>query len=491
MDFSLKQNGTDCYRRLTILRSREEYTADAVVPDTQEDIARIIGSSGCVKVRSKDAAAGVVTLTGEVSAAVLYVPESGAGAVALNVAVPFTLEQRYSGADEALPVSSMRLVSLEARMLNPRKVLVKAELCAVTELYCPSRLVWYGEPEDGEKSGLRVKTTNTAVSLPMLVTEKTFIVSDDLALPAGKPAPERILSVSAELRVTDTQDIGGKLIVKGAVRTCVYYLPQNGGQPEFAAVETPFSQLMEASGGTQFEITPMLTDVYLELLTIGTGERTLSLEAHGVLQAVCRETQEITCISDAYCIGCELRAEYENMSFDGQTSCALVRAAPRGQFELQRPCTGVVGASAVLSPAEAGGGKVAALLTASVVYLSDDGELYGESFKMTAEGDGDGEDPWASVSDVTAIPTGMSIEIRAQVDFGFRLTQSTTVKAVVSMSTDDESTPARRPSVTVIRAGTEDLWELAKKYSADMDDIAFCNGLDGQQTLTGRILLIP
>lgn len=142
MDFSLKQNGTDCYRRLTILRSREEYTADAVVPDTQEDIARIIGSSGCVKVRSKDAAAGVVTLTGEVSAAVLYVPESGAGAVALNVAVPFTLEQRYSGADEALPVSSMRLVSLEARMLNPRKVLVKAELCAVTELYCPSRLVW-------------------------------------------------------------------------------------------------------------------------------------------------------------------------------------------------------------------------------------------------------------------------------------------------------------------------------------------------------------
>lgn len=62
----------------------------------------------------------------------------------------------------------------------------------------------------------------------MLVTEKTFIVSDDLALPAGKPAPERILSVSAELRVTDTQDIGGKLIVKGAVRTCVYYLPQNG-----------------------------------------------------------------------------------------------------------------------------------------------------------------------------------------------------------------------------------------------------------------------
>ena len=74
MDFSLKQNSLSCYQKLAVLSGAVDCTAESVVPDTQEDILRILGTAGFAAVRTKNAADGVVSVTGVVMASVLYVP---------------------------------------------------------------------------------------------------------------------------------------------------------------------------------------------------------------------------------------------------------------------------------------------------------------------------------------------------------------------------------------------------------------------------------
>ncbi len=490
MDFSLKQYSADYYKRLPGTASVSEYTADAVVPDTQEDIARIIGVTGCAKVRSKDARAGTAMLTGEVSACVMYVPESGQGVSVLNVAVPFTAEQPFAGGDDALPVSSVRLTSLSAGMLNPRKVLVKAELGSTSDVYVKSVLNWYGEPEDGRENGLRVRCAQTGVMLPAAVVEKSFVVSDELQLPAGKPAPDKLLAAGAEVRITETQNVGGKLIMKGVVRTEMFYAPSDGGMPEYAAAETQFSQLMETAGGEAFEITPMLTDAYIELVTSGSGEAAVSLEAHIVAQTVCMTNVDISYISDAYCVRSPLSVQRESICAQSEVSCEALHAAARAQFEFQRPCAAVVGTQAWTGRMT---GSAAAELIISVMYQADDGLLYADAFRMTVET----ECPEGcvctavAVTDLAAIPAGMSVEVRVQADFTVRRAASMEISAVVAAQTDDDAPIGRRPSVTVVRAETDDLWLIAKKYRSDADDIAACNGIEGQDITAGMILLIP
>ncbi len=490
MDFSLKQNSLSCYQKLAVLSGAVDCTAESVVPDTQEDILRILGTAGFAAVRTKNAADGVVSVTGEVMASVLYVPESGEGAAALSVNVPFSFEQRCCAEGEVLPVASVRLMALEARLLNPRKVLVRATVCVETVLYASSRLLWYSPDEGGAGACLRVKTAVASVSVVTAVTEKTFLVSDVLPLPAGKPAPAKILGTASVLRVTDAQSVGGKLIVKGMVRTVAHYLSAEGGL-ECVSAETAFSQLVETGGGTDFTVTPLLTDAFVERLSAVDGSSPLSLEVHGVLQVAVREKREIEYITDAYCVGRPLTAERAMLTAETDPACAVTRAAARGQFELQRPCTGVVSVNVLAGAAAAQDGKASVSLTAELLYLADGGGLYGERFSLTAAADCDGGAIAVAGAEAVAVPAGMSVELRAQVDFTLTTAGSVQLAVVSALSSPDDVPPRTRPSVTVIRTGETDLWTLAKAFGADEDEILRCNGLEEREIPQGVILLIP
>ena len=126
--------------------------------------------------------------------------------------------------------------------------------------------------------------------------------------------------------------------------------------------------------------------------------------------------------------------------------------------------------------------------------MAADGGTYGETFSLTAEAETDAglQAVSAEVISAAVIPAGMGLEIRLQARFIMRRADAAAVSALSSAAVQDEPDSAgRRPSVTVIRADSDDLWLIAKKYRADADEILKCNQLDGSEALCGRILLIP
>jgi hypothetical protein len=415
------------------------------------------------------------------------------GTAVLNIGVPFCLTEQYGqSAPDVRASARVRLISADARLLNPRKVLVRAELCADTDIFESCELISCAPPEDGEAAGLRFKTAELSAELVSSVTEKEVTVSDELMLPPGKPAPERLLSSESEIRVTETQITGGKLIVRGAIKTGVFYLPQDGA-PEYFAFETQFSQLMEMPDCDCAEAEAMLTDAYTQLLSSASGGKSLELEVRAVLQAVGRRTEKIGYIADAYARAGDAECEYGGMAVERPMETRALEVSARSQFELQQPCSAVIGTFCRCGDAAIRDGMLSVPLNVSVIYQGSGGELLGETFAVTAQAEyGDGQTQAnVSAAEAIAVPAGSGIEIRAQAGVCLRGFTEDSVSCLQSISLREDSEAPRRPSVTVVRAETDDLWGIAKKYRSDVGEIIKYNCLDSDTCLPDKILLIP
>jgi hypothetical protein len=494
MDFSLHKNALDYYRTLGAKPAVNEFTAEAVVPDTQEDIARILCAQCTCSVHSKDVTGGRAAVSGEAEVTVMYAPESENGAAAIGLKIPFSLAADFEGAGEPYPAADVRVTALDVRLLNPRKVLAKCEVRARTECWAKDELVWYDGAED--QSGVFTRADTRTVRTAALAAEKTFVLTEELPMPPGKPVPEKLLSRGVSVRVDDTQDVGGRLIVRGTAAVGMFYLPADSVQPEYAEIETQFSQLMELPGEPMaaFDVSSMLTDAFLEIFTDSNGVRAVSLEVHAALQAVFYRDTEMKYICDAYSPAGEVTLQRTRTEVMSSCEAETVRAVQRCQPEMPRPAKEILAALCLPGEPAAAEGKLTAETSVNMVCRADDGALFSQSVAVQAEAD------WAGTADAVgvragsaiAVPAGNCADLRLPLDFFVRTRETGAVEYVSAMSLDDERLyTQRRPSVTVVRAETDDLWSIAKRYRSSERVIAGCNALQDGEAVAGKILLIP
>ena len=493
MDFSLDIKTLEHYKRLPVPGYINEFSAEAVVPDTQEDIARVLTGVCTPLVHIKDVGGGRVNLSGDVAVTVLYIPESQSGTASLDLKIPFTAG--FETGDGALPVTGVTVLGLEVSLLNPRKIQAVAEVRVDADCYVKDSLSWgAGIKETAAELHVRKRTAN--FKTVSSVMEKTFTVSEELAMPPGKPSPGKILACTARLRIDDAQDVGTRLIIKGAVLSGVSYVPKDGAGLEYAAFETPFSQLMDLpeEKPAGFYVTPMLTQAYADVTENDSGSG-INLEVHGAAQTVYLRESELEYIDDAYSTLGELDAEYGSLQSETPLCAAPVHTSQHWTTELSRPASQVVMTGIIPGAAEYSEGTISFPVTADIVYTGDDGNIYGERARLKCECPWEGGDPGritAVAGEAAATASGISADLRCQVDIYSFACEKSSVNAISSLAQSDEKlykTP--RPSVTVVRCDSDDLWSAAKKYRSDPEKIAACSGIEDGESAYGRVLLIP
>lgn len=147
MDISLERRFLSSFRIIGESKKVCDISSDIVVPDTKEDILRVVLTNAQYRIRSKDVESGKVTVHGEVKVNAVYVPESGAGLCTLSTDIPFECEFEVESADSGCAaVAELNIISLDTRILNPRKILISAQLCVSQKCYCNSDFTWYTEP---------------------------------------------------------------------------------------------------------------------------------------------------------------------------------------------------------------------------------------------------------------------------------------------------------------------------------------------------------
>lgn len=495
-------NGCDTILDTTVCR---EETLEAIVPDACPDILRICDVEGTVCLAGKEPQEGRVELSGTVRTVLLYMPDGAEGMRRMEVSLPFTCTADAPAITPSCLVTALpRVQAADARLLNPRKVLVRVSLAADVQVFSPASVSVCSSVPDGAQFGVEQLSEEYDAYVTVCVQEKAFTFSDDLTLSSGKPEAEELLKSRAYVRCNEAKVIGNKLIFKGEAQL---QLLCRGGDGELftAEFELPFSQIMEVSGAGEdagCEVQVILTD--LDCTMDGGDGRMFSVSLGLLAQAVIREARTVRMLTDAYSTLYPMTAEHRNYTLarlmdQGEKEITVRELLETGAL-LKDAADAYACIGAITQSREGERLTVTAQVNVTALYQTDEGEM--GSVTRPLQVSCSLELPEYAVcscrcfctAPVFAAAAAGGLEVRFPVSFRYTALASRTV-AGISGITLDETEPldhSQRPSIVLRMVGPgERLWDIAKSYGTTAGDIVQANGLDEDTPVGGRLLLIP
>ena len=471
---------------------------DCVVPDTLPDIDRIVCTSGCVLVRSKDVAEGHIRMEANIPARVCCTGVEGRR-FCLDVNIPFYI----SAEDEAIPDGSacsagLVLKHLETRILNPRKISVRAEICASLRCYAEHSET-FAVVSGEENAAVHVLEGETELTAIGCVTEKTFVLTDEYTLAPDREIPAEIIAQNADVTVQELRSIGSKMILKGCVRNEILYFTEHGAL-ETAMFSTAFSQIIETETDTEEALCDaqmLISGMYYELVP-GEDGRSISAELHLVAQIVVYTRHTIRYLSDAYCNAYPIELHRTQREFTRLGRELLLRESCNAQLDTAGEIGTVIACHVAPVGWSRSGGELTVQLLTQLVWQN--GETCGSMERTvvhTFSPETGGEAlhvSVVSVADVFAAPENGGAELRVSLEIRGFAVQNLTLDCISSIACD-ETAPLDlddRPTLVILFAREKpDLWSLARENCSTVEAIRAANDLDGEAPESGQLLLIP
>ena len=89
MKIELKSREGSVYKKLCSSVAEANSDAELIVPDSLEDILRILSCRHQCRIREKNVSQDAVSVSGEIDVTVMYIPETGDGVRVVGTTVPF------------------------------------------------------------------------------------------------------------------------------------------------------------------------------------------------------------------------------------------------------------------------------------------------------------------------------------------------------------------------------------------------------------------
>ena len=481
---------------------RQEETLESIVPDAMPDMTGIVETAGAVLFRQKETVDGSVRVMGTVRTWVLYQPENGGGPQCLSLNIPFLC----SGDDPAIQSGSQaqvsaRVISADAQMLNPRKVLARVELAVEVWVYGEERTqVCVQADQEGDDGVQTLEETHKDLVVSDVV-EKNFTFSDVLRLPASRAPLEQLLRASAELSCAEAKVIGKKLVVKGECALSVLY--RSGEETDCARFELSFSQILDVKGGGEESFAwAQAVITGLDCAHRGDGELEVSVEA--LLQAAVRQERTVTLLADLYSVTQPLEVEREQVPLTILVEQGGRRQIARQFCQTQIPARQVTECRLTVGeitqvPSGEGACMVTAKTYADVLFHSEEGGLCAVSYTVPVSCElpipqqGRCAVQCQLVGEPSATPVTGGLEVRFEAEFSYLITRGEQAWHVSAVRPGQPAqVPCERPSVVIRMVGPgERLWDIAKCCASTVANIQAANAMEGTQAPAGTLLLIP
>lgn len=334
---------------------------DFIVPDTMDDMARVILSSGDIQIESVKNQGERVLVKGKLNFQILYRKAEG-GFQTMAGHIPFEEPVNIPGLEEKDYLGvSWDLEDLTASMINSRKVSVKAIVTLVIRvetLYDAEAAIdvieggtanreensWsagdmdggsWGIGYDGESKeppsagltsgessdGMEILRRQADVAVIAVRRKDTYRIKEDISLSASKPSIEQILWSEIRLRGTTTKPLDGRIHIEGEVMIFAIYTGEGENTPvQWLEESIPFTgevELPESVEGMVPSISVRLVHKELEAKPDYDGEmRDLELDAVLELDMKLYEEQQIELLGDFYSNSRELELEAGEVCFD-------------------------------------------------------------------------------------------------------------------------------------------------------------------------------
>ena len=497
MELQFKKESISCLE--TALRDVQniEQTQELRLTDGMPDIGRVLSAWGQVILRGKEWLSNAITLSGGMMVWVLYLPEDGSEPRCMDTWVPF--QTRWDLLSNT-PEGDIRIECLtrfvDARSVSARKIMLRCGIAALAEAYVPANEMVYTPEKVPEDVQLLRRTY--PVRLPKEAGEKTFLLDEDLSLPASAPQIEKMIYYRMSPVVNDQKVMANKVVFRGNAGLHLLYASEDG-QLHSWDFELPFSQFAELnqnhSGEAEADILLGTTSMEMDL----DDEGQLHLKCGLVGQYLVTDQQLLELVEDAYSTTRELETEEEELKLPSLLESRQERANAEQVLNVDADLVADAAFLPDFPRQRRMDDRVRLEMPGAfqVLYYGTDGTLQSANSR------------WEGTMDIlshpdshlAAVPVGANtpqimlgsgtVTVRAEPEMRLTTTSERGIPMVTGLELGEEKEPdENRPSLILRRAGETSLWDMAKNSGSTVETIKKANNLDGEPA-AGQMLLIP
>ncbi len=508
MELELNCTQINCFESVLDTILTQEETSESIVPDACPDILRLVETAGTLCLKTKELTEGRIQLAGTVFVSVLYLPETDCFLRRITIPVPFvcTMTDAAISSGGRLMVVP-RLCGVEGRVLNPRKLMVRAELSFHLRVWQPTCMNLCNSVSSDAADGVQQLVGQCEPYCTMCVQEKSFTFSDEFPLSGSRASAEEILLSNVSIACSESKIIGNKLVFKGEANLHILYRTHTG-MLGCADYPLPFSQIMEITNSGEDAVCDLEVTLSALECEIGNGgedgSHMLFVTATLLAQAVVREQKSSSLVRDLYSTQWELMTEMSpcHLSRLGERSSAP--QSVRELLETVSPASSVLDTRAtVISISQRRDGErltLTAVMLVEILYLTEAdlpefvSRRINVDCSVACRSDMDCTAACRPMGDLFTTPAAGGIELRMTAEFSWVLLAKLNLPQLKAARVDREHPlgGTQRPSVILRLTDTgEQLWDVAKRYGTTREDICSANELTEDQPVGGRMLLIP
>lgn len=495
MQLQFRRQEVPCLRSFMTRVQTLEQTQEVTVAEDR-DGAEILGVWGQPVLRTKERRGDRLLITGGIPAQVLLGSPEGVPPFSLEAWIPFRMDwdlpgEMGTGTDRILPVLS----GLDARWTGAGKLLIRAGISVLAECW-QETVVPVPQPADVPED-VAVRRHCWPVWLPKEAGEKTFSLEETLTLPASEAAVEKILHNSLTPVITDQKVLGNKIVFRGSASVHLCWLCPEGKVHSWDT-ELPFSQYAQLQGdfSPEARVQVLCAVTRLELDRTGTGELTLRTDITG--QYLVEDRQLLETADDAYSPHRSVELERQELALpmvleerrESLRTEQKLSPAPYSAVDVtvltDLPRMGRQGDRTTLEVPQ----------RCRVLHYDEAGILRGTEHRWNQTMELEAEEH----SHITALPGQVRVRLtpelegaalEAELPVTLRTLSGTALPAVSALTLGEHVQPdPGRPSLILRRAGTDTLWDLARRSGSTVEAICMANGLEGEPE-PERMLLIP
>ncbi len=468
----------------------QEQTGEIPVPESLPELGRVVDCFGTVLVQSRSVDSGSVTVSGGIQTGVLYVPEGEEGLERLELWLPFTVTKKIQTQPDTRLHYWGWLRALEARFVNRRKLLVRADLASELTLLSPAELE-LARMESCPR-GLVCRTQTYPMRLPLCAAEKEVQIADELLMPEEGKGADRLLKCQCGVELAERRVLGERAIFQGELRLRILAVTE-AGEPFTWTGTLPFSQYAELDRpmeeNVQISIQPILN--HAEIDTDGQPDsRRLLVNVSFTAQLVLWGEVPVSLTEDAYYLEGEMSPQWQ--------SCQLASCLDETETELSQSLELPADAASVLDwtlfpdrVAAAPGADARAGIGLQLLYYDEAHRLQGKLLRRELQIPR--QTPAAADWQIRLLPGSeigprgrqMSVPLRLWQRFCQSEAQRNLCGCVL------EPRPREDGPSLLLRSEEGELWQIARANGSTVRAIQSANELEELCLQGRRLLLIP
>ena len=306
--------------------SNYDESTDAIVPDLYPDIAKIIMVTGKAYVKDTSIQNDRVLISGEVKCEVLYIPEDSKMPVKMMVNLSFAHieELKY---ENCLIFCKSDLSNIEARIINPRKISILANIMLDTKAYKAAEI----KMDNSKYEGVQTLSNKTEVSLIDSINICECVLTDNVEFKGVMHEDYEMFCMKPSIVINDIKLLKNKIMIRGNIDFCGNYLENDNVIPMNAS--SAFSQIVDITITDEdlegfidvtvknFDLEETLANEYTYSLTIKICLTQKRMENIEIISDMYDTEYEIDVIKTENTVVNTPKPEYENIQFTANIPC--------------------------------------------------------------------------------------------------------------------------------------------------------------------------